>query len=76
MELPVGKQPDSLLTPATPQRVFHMDMMQITLLWFFRFTVAFILDGHSRKLLAARVFAKTPRLAIWQCWCNAPPKAR
>ncbi len=36
-------------------------MIQITHLWFFRFTVAFNLDCRSRKILNPRVYRKTPR---------------
>jgi len=61
MEEPAGADPYDLLTPTQPNHVWHMDMVQIKLLGIFHFMVAVILDGFSRKILAAKVYAKTPR---------------
>ena len=59
MALPVGEKPDRLLTPQTVNHVWHMDLVQIRLLWFC-FTAAVILDGFSRKILGVRVYRQTP----------------
>jgi transposase InsO family protein len=59
MEEPIGAESHHLLQPTVPGQVVHMDMIGIRLLWF-RFTVAVILDGFSRKMLAVRAYTKTP----------------
>ena len=59
MEEPVGIKPDNLLKPKRPNQVWHSDITQIRVLWF-TFFIAAILDGYSRKLLAMKVYAKTP----------------
>ena len=56
---PVGIKPDRLLTPRKPNQVWHMDLTQIRILWFTFFITA-VLDGFSRKILALKVYAKTP----------------
>jgi len=58
--LPVGKKPYHLLRPEQINRVWHLDLLSLKVLWF-RFTVAAILDGFSRKLLCLRVYRRTPR---------------
>ena len=59
MEKPVGIKPDRLLTPRKPNQVWHSDITQFRILWF-TFYIAAILDGFSRKLLALKVYARTP----------------
>ena len=59
MEQPVGVQPHDLLKPKKPNHVWHSDITQIRVLWV-RFHIAAILDGFSRKLLALKVYTKTP----------------
>ena len=59
---PVGQEPDHLLTPTHNNQMWHMDLTQIRILWF-RFTLAAILDGFSRKLLCLHLCCKTPRSA-------------
>jgi len=59
MEQPAGVKPHGLLTPKKPNHVWHSDITQIRVLWHV-FFVAAILDGFSRKLLALKVYAKTP----------------
>ena len=60
MALPLGKKPHHLLTPKRINRVWHIDLLSLKILWF-RFTVAAILDGFSRRLLCLRVYRRTPR---------------
>ena len=55
-----GKEPYHLLRPKCINRVWHIDLTQIRILCF-RFAVAAILDGCCRKLLALRVYRRTPR---------------
>jgi putative transposase len=59
MEEPVGVQPHDLLKPKKPNQVWHMDLTQFRVLWF-TFFIAATLDGFSRKILALKVYAKTP----------------
>ena len=56
---PVGVEPHDLLTPKEPNRVWHCDMTQIRVLWRVCY-VAAILDGFSRKILALKVYTRTP----------------
>ncbi len=60
MAKPTGVQPYHLLRPKYPNRVWHIDLLTLRLLWF-RWTVVGILDGFSRKLLALHVYSHTPR---------------
>jgi len=60
MALPVGKKSYHLLQPKWINRVWHIDLLSIQILWL-RFTVAVILDGFSRRLLCLRVYSRTPR---------------
>ena len=60
MALPLGKKPHHLLTPKWINRVWHVDLLSLQILWF-RFTVAAILDGFSRQLLGLHVHRRTPR---------------
>jgi len=55
-----GVEPHHLLTPADPNRVWHLDLTTLRVLWL-RFTVAAMIDGCTRQLLALRVFNRTPR---------------
>jgi len=60
MALPVGKKPYHLLRPEWINRVWHIDLLSLQVLWL-RFSVAVILDGFSRRLLCLRVYNRTPR---------------
>jgi transposase InsO family protein len=60
MALPLGKKPCHLLTPKWINRVWHIDLLTLQVLWL-RFSVAAILDGFSRRLLCLRVYRRTPR---------------
>jgi putative transposase len=60
MATPLGKKPYHLLRPERINRVWHLDLLSIWILWF-RFTVAAILDGFSRRLLCLRVYRRMPR---------------
>jgi transposase InsO family protein len=60
MAAAVGAAPHHLLIPEHPNHVWHMDLTLLQVLWF-RFTVAAILDGFSRRLLQLHVYARTPR---------------
>ena len=60
MALPLGKKPHHLLMPEWINRVWHLDLLSLHILWF-RFTVDVILDGFSRRLLCLRVYRQTPR---------------
>lgn len=51
--------PFNVLAPKAKNRSWHMDLTEIRVL-FFRFFVAAILDGFSRKLLAVKVYAWHP----------------
>ncbi len=59
MEEPAGIQPHDLLKPKKPNHVWHSDITQIRVLWF-TFFIAAVLDGFSRKVLALKVYARTP----------------
>ena len=59
MENPVGIKPDRLLMPQKPNQVWHSDITQIRILWS-TFFVAAVLDGFSRKIIAMKVYARTP----------------
>ena len=56
---PDGAKPHHLLTPRTANRVWQLDMMELRILWY-RFTIAALLDGFSRKLLRLNIFVGTP----------------
>ena len=56
---PEGTEPHHLLTPRTTNRVWQLDMMELRFLWF-RFAIAALIDGFSRKLLRLNVFVATP----------------
>ncbi len=60
MALPMGKKPYHLLRPKWINRVWHIDLLSVQILWL-RFSVAVILDGFSRRLLCLRVYNRTPR---------------
>jgi transposase InsO family protein len=60
MSLPLGKKPYHLLRPEWINRVWHIDLLSVQILWL-RFSVAAILDGFSRRLLCLRVYRRTPR---------------
>jgi putative transposase len=59
MKEPAGVKPHGLLKPKKTDHVWHSDITQIRVLWF-TFFVAAILDGFSRKILALKVYRKTP----------------
>ena len=58
---PEGAEPHHLLTPRTTNRVWQLDMMELRILWY-RFTVAALIDGFSRKLLRLNIFVGTPTM--------------
>jgi transposase InsO family protein len=60
MALPVGKKPYHLLRPEWINRVWHIDLLYVQVLWL-RYTVVAIQDGFSRRLLCLRVYHRTPR---------------
>jgi len=51
--------PDNLLTPGRVNRVWHVDLSTIKLVWK-HFYVAAVVDGYSRRLLALKFYASTP----------------
>jgi len=53
-------EPDRLLRPTGVNHVSHIDLTSLRILWF-RFTVAGVLDGFSRRLLQLKVYQRTPR---------------
>ena len=60
MAAPAGVTPHHLHTPVRVNRVWHIDLLSLEILWF-RFTVAAILDGFFRRLLSLRVYRRTPQ---------------
>ena len=60
MAVPLGKKPYHLLRPEWINRVWHIDLLSLQILWF-RAHVAAILDGFSRRLPCLRVHSRTPR---------------
>jgi transposase InsO family protein len=58
----VGIAPHHLLRPTQINQVWHLDLTTLRVLWF-RFVVAAVLDGFTRRLLALRVYRCTPRTA-------------
>jgi transposase len=60
MALPLGKKPYHLLVPKWINRVWHVDLLTVQILWL-RFSIAAILDGFSRRLLCLRVYRCTHR---------------
>ncbi len=55
-------QPRHLLAPVSPNEVWHLDLAELRIVWF-RYTVAALLDGYSRKLLALKVYPGSPKSA-------------
>jgi len=51
--------PDNLLTPGRINRVWHVDLSTIKLVWK-HFYVAAVIDGYSRRLLALKFYVSTP----------------
>ena len=51
-----GVEPHHLLIPAKVNQTWQLDLTTLRLLWC-RFTIAALIDGFSRKLLALRVYA-------------------
>lgn len=60
MALPMGKKPYHLLRPKWINRVWHIDLLSLQVLWF-RIHVSAVQDGFSRRLLCLRVHLRTPR---------------
>jgi hypothetical protein len=60
MAEPLGQEPDHLLTPTEPNRVWHLDFTCLRILCW-QFTLAAVLDGFSRKLLCLRLNCHRPR---------------
>ena len=53
-----GVEPHHLLNPAKVNQTWQLDLTTLRLLWC-RFTIAALIDGFSRKLLALRMYAGT-----------------
>ncbi|MEM1108874.1 MAG: integrase core domain-containing protein [Planctomycetota bacterium] len=51
---PEGREPDRLLAPESINETWHLDLATLRVLWF-KFTLAALMDGYSRKLLGLRV---------------------
>ena len=51
--------PYHVLLPRRINRTWHLDLTVVRVLWF-RFHIAALVDGFSRKLLVLRVYARTP----------------
>jgi len=62
MAVPLGDEPDHLLTPTEPNYVWHMDFTCLRIVWW-HFTLAAVLDGFSRKLLCLHLYCQRPRSA-------------
>lgn len=60
MAQPIGTKPYHLLRPKWINRVWHVDLLTVQVLWL-RFSIAAVLDGFSRRLLCLRVCRRTPR---------------
>ena len=60
MAAPLGVTPGHLLRPERINRVWHIDLLTVQILWL-HFSVAAILDGFSRRLLCLRIYHHTPR---------------
>ena len=58
-QMPLGRGPNGFLKPTEPNRVWHCDLTVIQLLWM-RLSVAAIVDGFSRKILALRAYRGAP----------------
>lgn len=54
-----GVAPYHLLNPQLPNRVWHLDLTTLRVLWL-QFTVAALLDGCTRRLLRLKVYGRTP----------------
>ncbi|MCG3173226.1 MAG: hypothetical protein GMKNLPBB_01404 [Myxococcota bacterium] len=54
-----GVAPHHLLNAQSPNRVWHLDLTTLRVLWL-RFTVAALLDGCTRRLLRLKVYGRTP----------------
>lgn len=52
--------PNHLQHPSQPHPVWHLDLTDMRVLWM-RFDIAVIIDGFTRKVIAARVFNRRPR---------------
>ena len=59
---PAGKKGYNLLAPKSINRVWHLDLTTFKILTL-QLTIAAVLDGFSRKLLAIRVYGKVPKTA-------------
>ncbi len=57
-----GAQPRHLLAPVSPNEVWHLDLAELRIVRF-RYTIAALLDGYSRKLLALKVYQSSPNSA-------------
>ncbi|GAB4520877.1 MAG: hypothetical protein Tsb0013_24350 [Phycisphaerales bacterium] len=51
--------PNHLQHPTQPHEVWHLDLTGLRVLWM-RFEIAVIIDGFTRKIIAARVFSRRP----------------
>jgi putative transposase len=59
MGQPLGVESHGVLKPEAINESWHMDFILLHVLWF-SFTVAAIMDGFSRRILAFKVYRKTP----------------
>ncbi len=50
-----GGEPHGLLLPFEPNRVWHLDLTSLRVLWY-RYSIAGLLGGATRKLLAIKVY--------------------
>lgn len=57
--LPAGAKAFHILDPKSANRTWHLDFTVIRC-WLFKFYIAALLDGHSRKLLSLRLFGRAP----------------
>ena len=51
--------PKHLQHPTLPHQVWHLDLTELRILWM-KFETAVIIDGFTRKIIAARVFNRRP----------------
>jgi transposase InsO family protein len=60
MAVPLGEEPDHLLTPTELNQVWHLDFTSLRILWFL-FTLLAVLDGFLRRLLCLHLYCRRPR---------------
>ena len=55
-----GCEPTHLLAPKQINRIWHLDLTTLRILWL-QFTVAVLKDGFSRRVLRLKVYASVPK---------------